>query len=469
VEHWFDTFTRGLGSRRLTRRGALGLWLKLCLAATMSLLARAVSSRSGGVASAAPAATALAASTPTCTVDDSYGVLTSVATATSSDPAMPLSLTHTFIAEVGSGTTHATLIVTPGATPSTVTTSANSIVRMTTTSLPNRLSQASTRLGAAFTGDGVRTAGFSTDGVTVRGTVDGRPAEPVPVGAAGRRLTPNGPSLPGPSAVTGLTPRGEAVQRSVDALLAQATTQIGTCRPNPSSSPVVATCTSCQLTCRETWLSCAIPAIQSALKAGVHAPSNYLAIAQAACDAPLQQCLQTCKSSGACCPSFCNGDAACCQSAWGCCPPSSHSRRQWSRSWPTCPRCGTPPWTSATTTPVRPAPGQTCNPRPPIAVTTRPAGPNALQVTVAATRSPSTAPNNTLARVEIGAARNADLDVGGQIRPAAGVTIPVTAGTQTVSFTIRRQTAGQATTVPLTVTDDCGAWKTLVGGGATAF
>ena len=36
------------------------------------------------------------------------------------------------------------------------------------------------------------------------------------------------------------------------------------------------------------------------------------------------------------------------------------------------------------------------------------------------------------------------------------------------SFTVRRSGSG-AVTVPLTVTDGCGEWKTFVGGGAGAF
>ena len=41
-------------------------------------------------------------------------------------------------------------------------------------------------------------------------------------------------------------------------------------------------------------------------------------------------------------------------------------------------------------------------------------------------------------------------------------------GTTQVSFTVRRVTAGQGTTVPLTVVDGCGEWSTIVGGGPSA-
>ena len=40
--------------------------------------------------------------------------------------------------------------------------------------------------------------------------------------------------------------------------------------------------------------------------------------------------------------------------------------------------------------------------------------------------------------------------------------------TATMQLTIRRAVAGQPTTVPLVVTDGCGSWETLVGGGTSA-
>jgi hypothetical protein len=46
------------------------------------------------------------------------------------------------------------------------------------------------------------------------------------------------------------------------------------------------------------------------------------------------------------------------------------------------------------------------------------------------------------------------------------VTLP---GNVTVAdFTVERVTPGQPTTVPLTVVDGCGEWKTFVGGGSGA-
>ncbi|HYU03223.1 MAG TPA: hypothetical protein VEL02_05190 [Jatrophihabitantaceae bacterium] len=49
------------------------------------------------------------------------------------------------------------------------------------------------------------------------------------------------------------------------------------------------------------------------------------------------------------------------------------------------------------------------------------------------------------------------------------LTVPLPAGTQQASLTVRRATTGQATTLPLVVVDDCGPWPTFVGGGIGAF
>jgi hypothetical protein len=50
--------------------------------------------------------------------------------------------------------------------------------------------------------------------------------------------------------------------------------------------------------------------------------------------------------------------------------------------------------------------------------------------------------------------------------PPAPIQIP--AGATEFTFRVRR-TAPGAVTVPFTVTDACGEWKTFVGGGAGAF
>jgi len=44
------------------------------------------------------------------------------------------------------------------------------------------------------------------------------------------------------------------------------------------------------------------------------------------------------------------------------------------------------------------------------------------------------------------------------------------AGSQQATFVVRRSpTNAPSTTVPFTVMDDCGGWKSFVGGGANAF
>jgi spore coat protein U-like protein len=89
-------------------------------------------------------------------------------------------------------------------------------------------------------------------------------------------------------------------------------------------------------------------------------------------------------------------------------------------------------------------------------------------VTVTVTR-PAVAPNNTLAQLKFGAAQNATIEIGGQVRPNGSFTESFAPGTQQATFIVRRQTPGQPTTVPFTVVDDCGAWQTFVGGGPSAF
>jgi hypothetical protein len=51
----------------------------------------------------------------------------------------------------------------------------------------------------------------------------------------------------------------------------------------------------------------------------------------------------------------------------------------------------------------------------------------------------------------------------------SGQTITLGTGITSQQFFVRRTNAGVASTVPLTVTDVCGAWPTFVGGGPSAF
>jgi hypothetical protein len=64
---------------------------------------------------------------------------------------------------------------------------------------------------------------------------------------------------------------------------------------------------------------------------------------------------------------------------------------------------------------------------------------------------------------------NALIDVLSTSGRTGGFTVSLPGGTTQVLFTIRRAAQGAATTVPLIVTDSCGSWSTVVGGGPSAF
>jgi len=83
----------------------------------------------------------------------------------------------------------------------------------------------------------------------------------------------------------------------------------------------------------------------------------------------------------------------------------------------------------------------------------------------------SSAPNptNRLRSLRFRNAKNALIDIGGQLGRTGDFDLTLTGGIAQTSFTVRRAASGQSTTVPFTVVDDCGDWSTLVGGGPTAF
>lgn len=121
--------------------------------------------------------------------------------------------------------------------------------------------------------------------------------------------------------------------------------------------------------------------------------------------------------------------------------------------------------TTATVTITNAAPTR-CLPRPTVRVQSV-AGGGQLQVTV----QPSplgTGEANSLAELNFGTLQNATVVLNGQ-PIASGQVVPLPAGTDSVVLTVQRTTPGQATTVPFTVTDSCGAWPTFVGGGPHAW
>jgi hypothetical protein len=156
------------------------------------------------------------------------------------------------------------------------------------------------------------------------------------------------------------------------------------------------------------------------------------------------------------------------------------------------------PTPSAPSLPAGPStPPPSCAPRPSVRVTTAPAGPDRLQVAVAAG-----AAGVELRALRFGAASGAAIDAGPPQPPNSGgserppqppnsggserppqppnsggsqtsatgsFTVALPSGTSQTSFVVRRAVSGQAATVPLVVVDSCGEWPTVVGGGAGAW
>jgi cysteine-rich secretory family protein len=129
---------------------------------------------------------------------------------------------------------------------------------------------------------------------------------------------------------------------------------------------------------------------------------------------------------------------------------------------------GTPPTPTPVPPTPTPAPPIECSPRPAFNVLASPSAPGVLQVTVTVGTSGGAA-NNTLQTIRIGSVVNGALDVSGRGRVASGTTITLASGTQQATLSVHRVASGAATTVPLVLTDACGEWPTLVGGGPSAF
>jgi hypothetical protein len=109
-----------------------------------------------------------------------------------------------------------------------------------------------------------------------------------------------------------------------------------------------------------------------------------------------------------------------------------------------------------------------CNQRANVNVTTTPAGPNRLQVVVTANNTVGLPPNQ-ITELRFGPTHNALVDVNGQIGRTGDFTVSLQPPTPTVTFFVRRDTPGQNTTVHLDVIDQCGEWRTMIGGGPFAF
>jgi YVTN family beta-propeller protein len=106
-----------------------------------------------------------------------------------------------------------------------------------------------------------------------------------------------------------------------------------------------------------------------------------------------------------------------------------------------------------------------CAPRPKVQ-TTPATGGGRLQVHVEATPLNTQQPN-VLRTLHFGTLQNAKVTLDGQA-VASDQSFTVPGSSSAVDFTVERVAPGQATTVPFTVLDGCGEWKTLVGGGTGA-
>lgn len=131
------------------------------------------------------------------------------------------------------------------------------------------------------------------------------------------------------------------------------------------------------------------------------------------------------------------------------------------------------PTRTATLTPTStrtPTSTPTPFPRPNVGVQVAPSG-GTLQSTITARDAGCAGGNNQLFALQFTRLANATVDVGNPLiaTVATPTTVPLASHPASVPLTLRRVTAGQAATVELTVTDGCGAWPTIVGGGPTAF
>jgi hypothetical protein len=106
-----------------------------------------------------------------------------------------------------------------------------------------------------------------------------------------------------------------------------------------------------------------------------------------------------------------------------------------------------------------------CTPRPRVTQAVV-AGGGALNVHVESTPL-NTSASNPLQQIRFGTLQNATVTLNGQAI-SSDQTITLPPNTFGADLAVRRATAGQTTTVPFTVVDGCGEWKTFVGGGAAA-
>jgi len=110
-----------------------------------------------------------------------------------------------------------------------------------------------------------------------------------------------------------------------------------------------------------------------------------------------------------------------------------------------------------------PALAGSCDPRPPVRLTTTADQPGRLAVVV-------TAGAGSLQRVQFGLPVNGAVDVlNGPSDQRGSFIYAPPAGSTSVSFVARQISPSSAMTIPLVAVDDCGTWPTFVGGGIAAW
>ena len=101
-------------------------------------------------------------------------------------------------------------------------------------------------------------------------------------------------------------------------------------------------------------------------------------------------------------------------------------------------------------------------PPPPLVVTTTPAGSMAFDASMQAGVG-------VIRRVDFSQFRNATVTIGGYTNVSQPFTFNPPSYISQIGFRVTQQNGGQAATVTMTITDDCGPWTTLVGAGVGGF
>jgi hypothetical protein len=124
--------------------------------------------------------------------------------------------------------------------------------------------------------------------------------------------------------------------------------------------------------------------------------------------------------------------------------------------------------TSATGPATPPTPGQSaCTPRPPVRLNTVPSADGRLQVSLATSTNAGQA-TNTIRSIQFGRSTGAEVEFPGRPASSDAFDLSLPPGATQATFTVHR-TAGGSVQVPFSIVDDCGAWRTFVGGGGSSF